>query len=198
MPRLDYLGLGGFKVAHSQTDLVNLLVANAGGILLIGPLTITSTGGVLDTIPARCNIIGLGGEIDWSTSSSGATVMSMGADSSIENVYLNENNLFYFTKFKSDQFLWARYWTNFPSKAGTITSTPLLDVDGNINQESVGYITNTLQVVVTNASGTERARLEKGSAGNRGVVKLWDVTAAAFKYAYIDNGAWVIAASEPT
>lgn len=40
--------------------------------------------------------------------------------------------------------------------------------------------------------------IRSGTAGNRGVIKTYDATAAAYKYAYIDNGAWVIAASEPT
>lgn len=49
-----------------------------------------------------------------------------------------------------------------------------------------------------NNAGTERIGIRTGTGGNRGVIKAWDATAAAFKYAYIDNGAWVIANSEPT
>jgi len=37
-----------------------------------------------------------------------------------------------------------------------------------------------------------------GSAGNRGVIKVWDVTKAAFAYWYSDNGVWTYAAAEPT
>lgn len=44
----------------------------------------------------------------------------------------------------------------------------------------------------------ELGGLVGGSAGNRPVLKFWDVTANAYKYAYIDNGAWVIASSPPT
>ena len=46
--------------------------------------------------------------------------------------------------------------------------------------------------------GTIKALMENGSANSRGVHKMWDATAAAWKYAYIDAGAWVIAGSEPT
>ncbi len=188
------------SIAYTQTDVANFFngITARGGLLLIkGPLAINSTGSPLDSVPARVKVIGMG-EIDWTTSNSGATIFSMGADSVLENVYLRENNNYYYAHFKSDQLSWSRFWTNFPSQGGSITSVPSMTFDGNLNMESVGFIANCLLIVVTNASGTERARLEPGSAGNRGVVKLWDATLAAFRYAYIDNGAWVIAAAEPT
>lgn len=54
------------------------------------------------------------------------------------------------------------------------------------------------RVRVNKSDGTERATLRAGSSGNRGVVKLWDATLAAFRWAHIDNGAWVISSTEPT
>lgn len=49
-----------------------------------------------------------------------------------------------------------------------------------------------------NNSAAKGIGLKTGTGGNRGVLKIYDATAGAYKYAYIDNGAWVIAASEPT
>jgi hypothetical protein len=48
------------------------------------------------------------------------------------------------------------------------------------------------------SDGTNRIRLKSGSAGNRGVIRLWDAGAAAYRYAYLNSGAWVIATTEPT
>jgi len=45
---------------------------------------------------------------------------------------------------------------------------------------------------------SEIGGLYAGSNKDRPVLKFWDVTANAWKYAYINNGAWVIAASMPT
>jgi len=66
----------------------------------------------------------------------------------------------------------------------------------------------TIQMLVSGSSGAirilrsvdeyELGSLEAGSSQNRPVLKFWDVTANAYKYAYIDNGAWVIANAPPT
>lgn len=44
----------------------------------------------------------------------------------------------------------------------------------------------------------ELGGLVAGSSQNRPVLKFWDVTAGAYKYAYVDNGAWVISDTSPT
>ena len=47
-------------------------------------------------------------------------------------------------------------------------------------------------------SGEERASIKPGTSGNRGVLKMWDATAGAYRYASIENGAWVISSTEPS
>ncbi len=51
---------------------------------------------------------------------------------------------------------------------------------------------------IANQGGTERASLKGGTSGNRGVLKLWDAALSAYRYAYLDNGSWVISSTEPT
>lgn len=65
-------------------------------------------------------------------------------------------------------------------------------------QTGVFIADSDLPLAINNDAGIGRIHLKTGTAGNRGVLKLWDATAGAWKYAYIDNGAWVIAAAEPT
>lgn len=71
----------------------------------------------------------------------------------------------------------------------------------SVTQVEIAELSNANNPVywrLFNAAGTERIAMRTGTGGNRGVLRLWDVTKAAFSYAYLDNGAWVIAASEPT
>lgn len=44
----------------------------------------------------------------------------------------------------------------------------------------------------------ELGTFKAGTAQNRPVFKLWDVTLNAYRYVYLDNGAWVVSAVEPT
>jgi hypothetical protein len=53
-------------------------------------------------------------------------------------------------------------------------------------------------VIFNNDAGVEKGAISTGTAGNRMVLKFYDVTLTAWRYAYIDNGAWVIAVAEPT
>jgi len=50
----------------------------------------------------------------------------------------------------------------------------------------------------TAAVAPERATLKQGTAGNHGVLKLWDPVASAFKYLCVDNGALTLSDTEPT
>jgi len=61
-----------------------------------------------------------------------------------------------------------------------------------------GYIQMRDFLQIAKSDGTERTRLTTGTAGNRGVIKVWDVTKNAFAYYYSDNGVWTYAATEPT
>jgi hypothetical protein len=47
-------------------------------------------------------------------------------------------------------------------------------------------------------NGVERVSLRNGTGGNRGVLKLWDATAAAYRYLYMDNNQLVVSDAEPT
>ncbi len=62
----------------------------------------------------------------------------------------------------------------------------------------VGLGNGSWQVKGINANSTARGVLGKGTAGNRAVLQMWDATLGAYRYIYIDNGAWVISATEPT
>lgn len=57
---------------------------------------------------------------------------------------------------------------------------------------------NPVRFTLKNFAGTNRTEMSTGTAGNRGVLKMWDATLAAYRYVYIDNGALVISATEPT
>lgn len=107
---------------------------------------------------------------------------------------------------------------NGPCATKAVISDPAgarLSLKGN--DAKIGFVTTTSQVLdtyffrlgngcfdvnlglaVLNGSNVERARVTPGTSGDRGVLKLWDVGAAAFRYAYLNAGAWVIAAAEPT
>jgi hypothetical protein len=188
--------------AYSQADVSSFftnITAKGGALFIIGPLAINSTGSPLDSIPARTMVFGIG-EIDWTTSSSGTVGFSWGIDSVTANIYFHENSNYYYATWHTDQVnLLARFWTNFPSQGGALTGTPTFEFDGNVNLGKVGSLTNILNLLtIYNGSLAERVRLEVGSAGNRGAIRLWDATLAAFRYAYIDNGVWVIQAGEPT
>lgn len=79
-----------------------------------------------------------------------------------------------------------------------------VDLSGNItfgtsNTSPRGRISPTGNFIVRDAGGAnDRAVLAAGSSGNRGVLRLYDATAAAFKYIYIDNGALVISDTDPS
>jgi len=52
--------------------------------------------------------------------------------------------------------------------------------------------------ILRGSDEVELGGLTAGTSSNRPVLKMWDVTLAAYRYAYIDNGAWVIDAAAPT
>lgn len=154
--------------AYSQADVTSFFnnITSKGGVLfLIGPFAINSTGSPLDSVPARTVVFGIG-EIDWTTSSSGTTAFTWGADSITENIYLHENSNFYHTVYHTDQFSLARFWTNFPSQGGTVTGTPTIIFDGNITTEGIGYV---LATYLRNSNGfaVEAANTTDGTLQSR-------------------------------
>jgi len=73
-----------------------------------------------------------------------------------------------------------------------------IDFKDTANKKRVRLDINSSAIKTYKTDETELGGLIAGSAENRPVLKFWDVTANAFKYAYIDNGAWVISATPPT
>lgn len=51
---------------------------------------------------------------------------------------------------------------------------------------------------IGNPGGAEMIGLRRGTSGNRGVLKMWDAALGAYRYAYIENGGWVISSAEPS
>ncbi len=96
------------------------------------------------------------------------------------------------------------------SDANTDTTRPNI-FHGIVGVDSGTFtVTKAAATIVRDIAGTavplntefivspDRAVITEGTSGNRGVLKLWDAGAAAWRYAYLNSGAWVIASSEPT
>lgn len=92
-----------------------------------------------------------------------------------------------------DNYKLELYRQTYPPTVDTLLLT--MDQDGAVIMKPQA---NSDVLTIQNTTPTDRIALGVGSAGNRGVLKMWDATLAAWRYAYIDNNVWAIAAGEPT
>ena len=81
------------------------------------------------------------------------------------------------------QFIGGSYTPTLEIQEATI----LRDIRGSRAPESQHRLT-----------ANNRLSLTRGTSGGRGVLKLYDAGLSAWRYAYLNNGAWTISDTEPT
>jgi len=76
------------------------------------------------------------GCVEVETGGSGTVLFVWHENSETRNIFFHEGSLYYYSHYHSDQEGYYRFYTNFQSAGGSITSKPLYIFDGDISTEN--------------------------------------------------------------